>query len=265
MGAEVEADVENETSLAARAAVDQSPAQAPALLSLQGIDAGYGAINVLKDVTLEVRRGEIVTLIGSNGAGKTTTLAVISGLVRARAGRVAFAGRDITGAPAHDIAALGIAHVPEGRRLFTDMTILENLELGAFLRRDRPGIRDDIDRMFALFPILKERRHTRAGSLSGGEQQMAAIARGFMSRPEILMLDEPSLGLSPKLVGQIFDIVRAVNADGMTVLLVEQNAHLALGVAHRGYVMATGQVTLTGTGSELLGDDMVRKLYLGEA
>lgn len=259
MSEQAEAVIEN------RAEQGRVGDEAPVMLSLSGVDAGYGALRILKSVSFDVRRGEIVTLIGSNGAGKTTVLNTICGVVRARTGSIVFDGRDITHTATPEIASMGIAHVPEGRKLFTDMTVLENLELGAFLRTDREGIAADIEHMYGLFPILKERRFTRAGALSGGEQQMCAIARGLMSRPKILLLDEPSLGLSPKLVGQIFEIIQTVNAEGMTVLLVEQNAHMALSIANRGYVLATGEVTLTGTGADLLGDDMVRKLYLGEA
>lgn len=236
----------------------------PELLAVENVNAGYGNLQILKNVSFNVGSGEIVTLIGSNGAGKTTVLNTVCGIVRARAGSIRFADTNITAVPTPQIAALGIAHVPEGRKLFTDMTVLENLEMGAFLRRDRPEIKSDIEKMYGLFPRLKERRTTRAGSLSGGEQQMCAIARGLMARPRILLLDEPSLGLSPKLVGQIFDIIRDINQQGVTVLLVEQNAHMALSIAHRGYVLATGEVTLTGTGRELLGNDMVKKSYLGE-
>jgi len=235
------------------------------LLDLSAVESGYGSLRILKGVSFEVREREIVTLIGSNGAGKTTVLNTVCGVVPARAGAIRFAGRDITRADTSDIAALGLAHVPEGRKLFTEMTVLENLQMGAYLRTDAAGIRDDVERMYALFPILGDRRATRAGALSGGEQQMCAIARGLMSRPGILLLDEPSLGLSPILVEQIFGIIRTINAEGTTVLLVEQNAHMALGVADRGYVIATGEITLTGTGADLLGNDMVRKLYLGEA
>lgn len=234
------------------------------LLSISGVEAGYGNLLILKNVSLDVGSREIVTLIGSNGAGKTTVLNTICGVVRARAGSIRLADTDITEVPTHEIAALGIAHVPEGRKLFTDMTVLENLEMGAFLRRDTPAIRSDVERMYGLFPILKERRATRAGSLSGGEQQMCAIARGLMARPKILLLDEPSLGLSPKLVSQIFSIIQDINKQGVTVLLVEQNAHMALSIAHRGYVIATGEVTLTGSGADLLSNEMVKKLYLGE-
>jgi branched-chain amino acid transport system ATP-binding protein len=235
-----------------------------ALLALEGVVAGYGSLTILKGISLTVARGEIVTLIGSNGAGKTTTLNTISGVVRAHRGRILFHGEDITARAPHDIARLGIAHVPEGRRLFPDLTVRENLEMGAFLRRDRGGVRADIERMFTMFPRLRERAHVRAGSLSGGEQQMCAIARGLMARPALLLLDEPSLGLAPIVVAQIFDIIRQINAEGTPVLLVEQNAHMALSIAHRGYVIATGEITLSGTGAQLLGNEMVKKLYLGE-
>jgi branched-chain amino acid transport system ATP-binding protein len=235
------------------------------ILEFAGVESGYGSLRILKGVSFEVREGEIVTLIGSNGAGKTTVLNTLCGVVAPRAGNIRLAGRDITNAATSDIAALGVAHVPEGRKLFTDMTVLENLQMGAYQRRDAAGIRADVERMHGLFPILRDRRDTRAGALSGGEQQMCAIARGLMSRPRILLLDEPSLGLSPILVEQIFSIIRAINSEGTTVLLVEQNAHMALGVAHRGYVIATGEITLTGTGADLLGNEMVKKLYLGEA
>lgn len=234
------------------------------ILELDRVESGYGSLTILKGVSLRVEAGEIVTLIGSNGAGKTTTLNTISGVVRVRRGRILFEGQEITSRPPHEIARLGIAHVPEGRRLFPDLTVLENLELGAFLRRDRRELRADIDRVFEIFPRLRERARMRAGSLSGGEQQMCAIARGLMARPRILLLDEPSLGLAPKVVSQIFDIICRINAEGTPVLLVEQNAHLALSIAHRGYVIATGEITLEGAGSELLGNEMVKKLYLGE-
>lgn len=236
----------------------------PPLLSLSNVNAGYGTLQVLKAVSFDVLEGEVVTLIGSNGAGKTTILNTISGVVKATRGQIKFREQDITNEAVHEITALGVVHVPEGRKLFTDMTVLENLEMGAYLRRDKDQIRQDIEAAYVRFPILKDRRNTRAGSLSGGEQQMCAIARGMMARPQILLLDEPSLGLSPKLVGQIFDIIQEINAAGTTVLLVEQNAHMALGIANRGYVLATGEVTLSGSGKELLGNETVKKLYLGE-
>jgi len=235
------------------------------VLSLTNVESGYGALRILKGISMEVHRGEIVTLIGSNGAGKTTTLNTICGVVRVRRGTILFEGRDISRMDTPDIARLGIAHVPEGRRLFPELTVRENLEMGAFLRTDSEAIRADMEEMYQLFPILRQRANQRAGSLSGGEQQMCAIARGLMSRPQILLLDEPSLGLAPKLVGQIFEIIQEINRRGTTVLLVEQNAHMALTIAHRGYVIATGEITLSGTGAELLANDMVKKLYLGEA
>ncbi|AXA35925.1 MAG: ABC transporter ATP-binding protein [Candidatus Sumerlaea chitinivorans] len=235
------------------------------VLSLANVESGYGALRILKGISMEVHRGEIVTLIGSNGAGKTTTLNTICGVVRVRRGTILFDGSDISRMDTPDIARLGIAHVPEGRRLFPELTVRENLEMGAFLRTDSEAIRADMEEMYQLFPILRQRANQRAGSLSGGEQQMCAIARGLMSRPQILLLDEPSLGLAPKLVGQIFEIIQEINRRGTTVLLVEQNAHMALTIAHRGYVIATGEITLSGTGAELLANDMVKKLYLGEA
>ncbi len=234
------------------------------LLAVEMVDAGYGILRVLKSVSFTVGKGEVVSLIGSNGAGKTTILNTICGVVKARAGSISLKGVELTNHEVHEIAAMGLAHVPEGRKLFTDMTVLENLEMGAYLRRDKEGIKQDIEAACERFPILKTRRNTRAGSLSGGEQQMCAIARGMMARPEILLLDEPSLGLSPKLVLQIFDIIREINKSGTTILLVEQNAHMALSIANRGYVLSTGEVTLSGTGAELLGNESVKKLYLGE-
>lgn len=241
----------------------ESP-QRETMLEVKQVDAGYGNLRVLKSVSFTVGAGEIVTLIGSNGAGKSTILNTLCGVVKARTGKIVFKNNDITNCQVHEIAAMGMAHVPEGRKLFTDMTILENLEIGAYMRRDKDQIKADIEAAYERFPILYTRRHTRAGSLSGGEQQMCAIARGMMARPSILLLDEPSLGLSPKLVLQIFDIIQEINNIGTTVLLVEQNAHMALSIAHRGYVLTTGQITLTGTGQDLLGNEEVKKLYLGE-
>ncbi len=235
------------------------------ILELQDVVSGYGSLTILKGISLCVHAGEIVTLIGSNGAGKTTMLNTICGIVPVREGHIFFMNEEISRRPTHDIARLGIAHVPEGRRLFPDLTVVENLQMGAFLRKDRDEIERDIERMFAVFPRLRERAHMRAGSLSGGEQQMCAIARGLMARPKILLLDEPSLGLAPKVVAQIFEIIQQINNDGIPVLLVEQNAHLALSLAHRGYVIATGTITLQGTGQELLGNELVKKHYLGEA
>ncbi len=234
------------------------------MLSISNVNAGYGTLQVLKAVSFDVAEGEIVTLIGSNGAGKTTILNTISGVVKATRGTISFRNKMIANNPVHEITALGVIHVPEGRKLFTDMTVLENLQMGAYLRRDKEQIQQDIESAYERFPILKTRRNTRAGSLSGGEQQMCAIARGMMARPQILLLDEPSLGLSPKLVSQIFDIILEINKTGTTVLLVEQNAHMALSIAHRGYVLATGEVTLSGSGKDLLGNETVKKLYLGE-
>jgi branched-chain amino acid transport system ATP-binding protein len=235
-----------------------------ALLSLEAVDAGYGAMEVLHGLSLEVQEGEIVALIGANGAGKTTTLNVISNVVAARRGRVAWRGETTSGGSIVDTVRKGIVHVPEGRRLFADMTILENLEMGAFLRRDEAGVATDIAKMFDMFPILKERQAQRAGSLSGGEQQMLAIARGLMAQPKLLLLDEPSLGLAPIISQQIFRTVRELNAQGVTVLIVEQNAHAALGLAHRAYVLETGCIAMTGPAKDLLNDPRVKAAYLGE-
>ncbi len=234
----------------------------PAMLEVQDISAYYGNIQALKNVTLHVDQGEIVTLIGSNGAGKSTTLKTISGLLRPRTGTITLNGELISNKPAHVVAGLGIAQSPEGRRIFNRMTVMENLELGAYSHgKPDPA---DVERVFALFPRLKERIGQKAGTMSGGEQQMLAIGRALMAKPSVLLLDEPSLGLSPILIDAIFDIIRDINALGMTVLLVEQNALKALAVANRGYVIQTGNIVLTGTAKELLGNDMVRKAYLGE-
>lgn len=233
------------------------------LLDVAELRAGYGSIEVLHDVSLHVDRGEIVTLIGANGAGKTTLLLTISGVVPARAGQVRFAGRDVTRVPPEQLVPLGMAHCPEGRKIFSRLTVLENLELGAYTRRDRAGITSDLDRVFSLFPVLAERRKQAGGTLSGGEQQMLALGRALMSRPQLLILDEPSLGLAPLVVRRIFDVLRDLNADGMTILLVEQNAVMALGLAQRAYVLETGSVTMHGAAAELLSDDRVRQAYLG--
>ncbi len=234
-----------------------------ALLELHGVDAYYGRVRALRAVTISLDKGEVVALIGSNGAGKTTTLRTISGLMRPAAGTIAFDGRDITGAPAHTIVRRGICHAPEGRRLFPRMMVIDNLQMGAYTRSDAAGIAADLARVYELFPRLQERSTQLAGTLSGGEQQMLAIGRALMSRPKVLMLDEPSLGLSPILVELIFDIVRQINAQGVPILLVEQNAHKALEVAHRAYVLETGSIVKEGTGAELLRSPDVQRAYLG--
>lgn len=238
----------------------------PPLLSLEKVRAGYGPINVLDDVSIEVNQGEIVTVIGANGAGKTTTLSCISGIHRATGGRIALAGLDIQNQAAHEIVKLGICQSPEGRKIFAKLTVLENLKMGAFTRSDKPGIQADIEEMFGLFPILDQRKHQTGGTLSGGEQQMLAIARALMGRPKVLLLDEPSLGLAPMIVIKIFEVVRNLNQSkaGVAVLLVEQNARMALKLAHRGYVMETGRITMSGKASDLLNDAKVQDAYLGE-
>jgi branched-chain amino acid transport system ATP-binding protein len=231
------------------------------MLEIAGLEAGYGNIQALRGVDLTVEEGEIVTLIGANGAGKSTLLMTVCGNPRARAGRVGFQGEDVTRLPTPEIVRRGIAQVPEGRRIFPRMTVLENLQLGATIA-DPTLFEADLARMMRLFPILDERREQRAGTLSGGEQQMLAIARALMSRPRLLLLDEPSLGLAPLIVKQIFAVIGEVNRAGMTVLLVEQNAHHALRLAHRGYVMQQGKIVLSGTGSALLANEEVRGAYL---
>ncbi|MDA8160819.1 MAG: ABC transporter ATP-binding protein [Desulfobacteraceae bacterium] len=234
------------------------------LLSLRGVEAGYGPVAALRGVDLTVGQGEIVTLIGANGAGKSTLLLAISGLVAARRGEIVLAGQRIDGLPPHRIVGLGISQVPEGRRIFPQLTVRENLELGAFLRRDRQGVRADLDYVFSFFPILAERRRQDGGTLSGGEQQMLAIARAIMARPRLLLLDEPSLGLAPIVIRQIFSVVRQINQEqGVSVLLVEQNANLALKTASRGYVLENGEMVLSGSAGELLHNDQVRLAYLG--
>jgi branched-chain amino acid transport system ATP-binding protein len=234
------------------------------LLKVEGVRAGYGLIEVLKGISLEVGEGEIVTVIGANGAGKTTTLMTISGVVKVRDGQVRFADREIAGMPAHEIMRLGICQSPEGRKIFPRLTVLENLEMGAFTRRDKAGIQADLEKSFTLFPILKERMNQTGGTLSGGEQQMLAIARALMGRPKLLLLDEPSLGLAPLIVLRIFEVVRELNKQGMSILLVEQNARLALKLAHRGYVMETGEITMSGPAATLLQDPRIKDAYLGE-
>jgi branched-chain amino acid transport system ATP-binding protein len=233
------------------------------MLCVEQLEAGYGPTRCLKSVSLQVNEGEIVAVLGANGAGKTTTLMALSGLVAIRAGTVTFRGRALNGLPPEEIVGLGISHVPEGRRILPRLTVVENLELGAYLRRDRPAIQRDLAWVFALFPILSERRRQLAGTLSGGEQQMLAIARGLMARPKLLLLDEPSLGLAPKLVVTIFDTITRINREGVTLLLVEQNAYLALQIAHRGYVLETGRVVLADTAARLAQNPQVKAAYLG--
>jgi branched-chain amino acid transport system ATP-binding protein len=234
-----------------------------ALLELKGVDALYGRVRALRGVTINVDQGEVVALIGSNGAGKTTTLRTISGLMHPPSGSIRFNGKDISRMAAHDIVGLGICQSPEGRRLFPRMQVIDNLRMGAFLRNDSAGIQKDMERVFELFPRLKERTSQLAGTLSGGEQQMLAIGRALMSKPKLLMLDEPSLGLAPILVETIFQIVGEINAQGIPILLVEQNAHKALEVAHRAYVLETGSIVKTGSGKELLDSPDVQRAYLG--
>jgi branched-chain amino acid transport system ATP-binding protein len=243
--------------------VSSAPANAP-VLEIDDVHVYYGAIHALKGVSLTVGAGEIVSLIGANGAGKSTTLRAINGLNRARQGAIRFQGRDISGWAPHSIVKSGIAQSPEGRRLFPRMSVTENLEMGAFQRSDRQNFREDMDRVFELFPRLQERRTQKAGTLSGGEQQMCAIGRALMARPKLLLLDEPSMGLAPIFVERIFEIVVEINRQGTPVLLVEQNALMALDVAQRGYVMETGRIALQGPASELKTNEQVRRTYLGE-
>jgi branched-chain amino acid transport system ATP-binding protein len=235
------------------------------MLELEDLRAGYGNIEALHGISLSVGEGEIVTLIGANGAGKTTTLMTISGCVRARTGAIRFRGRDISGLPPHEIVALGLVQSPEGRKIFPRLTVAENLEMGAFTRRDPDGIAADQNRVFELFPILGERRRQPGGTLSGGEQQMLAIARALMARPRLLLLDEPSLGLAPLVVSRIFEVIRELNREGATILLVEQNAQMALKAAHRGYVLETGTIAMADAADKLLADPRVRSAYLGDA
>ena len=233
------------------------------MLSVEKLECRYGKVAAVQGLTLEVKKGELVSLIGANGAGKTTTLKAISGVLRGAGGRVVFEGEDITRASARRILALGIAHCPEGRRVFPYMTVRENLEMGCFLRKDKAGIEADLKRLFDRFPILSERRTQAAGTLSGGEQQMLAISRALMSRPKLVLFDEPSLGLAPNIVERTYDIITGIRAEGVTVMMVEQNALAALELSDRAYVLEQGRVTLTGTGQALLGDPHVRKAYLG--
>ncbi|MBI3269624.1 MAG: ABC transporter ATP-binding protein [Planctomycetes bacterium] len=233
------------------------------LLELRDVRTGYGPIEVLKGISLEVREGEIVTMIGANGAGKTTTLMTVSGLVPLRTGAVLYRGESLAGIPPHKIVEMGVCQIPEGRRIFPRLTVLENLEMGGFIRKDRAGIADDMEKSFHRFPVLRERQAQLGGTLSGGEQQMLAIARALMARPRLLLLDEPSLGLAPLIVSKVFEILREVNKDGVTLLLVEQHAKLALKTAHRGYVLETGRITMSDAASALLADPRVQDAYLG--
>ena len=232
------------------------------ILSVRGLEVAYGTIPALHGIDLEVQKGEIVTLIGANGAGKTTTLRTISGLLKPRKGEITFNGNEITGIKPHVITARGISHVPEGRGIFANLTVHDNLELGAYLRKDKVR-KEEYERLYALFPVLKERIKQSAGTLSGGEQQMLAIGRALMARPRLLMLDEPSLGLAPIVVQQIFAVIRDINREGTTILLVEQNAVMALQVAHRGYVLETGEIVLADSAESLRQNETVQKAYLG--
>jgi branched-chain amino acid transport system ATP-binding protein len=235
------------------------------ILEISDVHTYYGSIHALKGISLRVDEGEIVTLLGANGAGKSTTLRSINGLNRPRQGSIKFESRDITSVAPHEIVKRGIAQSPEGRRLFPRMSVTENLEMGAFQRSDRAGIREDMDHVFELFPRLKERRNQRAGTMSGGEQQMCAIGRALMARPKLLLLDEPSLGLAPIFVERIFDIIKQINQEGTSILLVEQNALMALDAAHRGYVLETGRIVLADDAQSLKTNEEVRKTYLGES
>lgn len=237
---------------------------ANAMLKVKGLQVNYGGIQAVKGVDLEVGQGELVTLIGANGAGKTTTMKAITGLKPYSAGDIEYMGKSIKGVPTHELLKRGLAMVPEGRGIFARMSILENMQMGAYLRNDNDGIQKDTERMFGFFPRLKERASQYAGTLSGGEQQMLAMARALLSRPKLLLLDEPSMGLSPIMVEKIFEVVREISAEGLTVLLVEQNARLALQAANRGYVMDSGLVTMTGDAKQMLDDPKVRAAYLGE-
>ncbi|MBD2691994.1 ABC transporter ATP-binding protein [Anabaena catenula] len=233
------------------------------VLELQELDVSYGGIRALKKINLTINRGEVVTLIGANGAGKTTTLRAISKIVNSQSGNILYSGRNITRRQAHEVVKLGIAHSPEGRRVLAKQTVFDNLLLGAYIRSDNKEIQTDIQKQFQLFPRLAQRRNQLAGTLSGGEQQMLAIARALMSRPKLLLLDEPSLGLAPAIVKEIFAIIQNLRDTGVTILLVEQNANLALQIADRGYVLEAGSITLTGAASELITDERVKKAYLG--
>ena len=235
-----------------------------ALLSIENIEVYYGVINALKGISFEVNEGEIVALIGANGAGKTTTLHTITGLLRPRSGKIMYNGKDITKIPAHKIVSMGMAHVPEGRRIFSELSVYDNIRLGAYTRKDKAEIEESIKNVYKKFPRLEERKKQIAGTLSGGEQQMLAMGRALMSKPKIILMDEPSMGLSPLLVNEIFEIIKEINKSGTTVLLVEQNAKKALSIADKAYVLETGKISLSGDAKELMNNDSVKKAYLSE-
>jgi len=240
-------------------------ARGPLLLDFRGVHTHYGPLHVLKGVSYEIYEGEIVSLLGGNASGKSTTMKTVLGLVRPTEGTIRFRGEPIHALRTSEIVKRGIAPVPEGRRVFPRMTIVENLEMGRYTRRSEPGWEADLDRVFGLFPVLKERRHQLAGTMSGGEQQMLAIARALMTNPRLLCMDEPSMGLAPRLVEDVFDIIRAINAQGTTIFVIEQNVNMALSVAHRGYVLQMGEVVLSGAAAELLENPLIQKAYLGSA
>ena len=234
------------------------------MLEIKDLQVYYGVIQAIKGISFHVEQGEIIALIGSNGAGKTTTLQTITGMLQPKAGQILFEGKDITKVPGHEIVAMGMAHVPEGRRVFAELSVLENLRLGAYTRKDKNEVEETLERIYQSFPRLKERKNQPAGTLSGGEQQMLAMGRALMSKPRIVLMDEPSMGLSPILVQEIFRIIEDISASGTTVLLVEQNANKALSIADRAYVLETGNIVLEGKASELLADEAIKKAYLGE-
>ena len=235
-----------------------------AMLEIKDLEVYYGVIQAIKGISFEVNQGEVIALIGANGAGKTTTLHTITGLISPKKGSVVFEGKDITKVPAHKIVSMGMAHVPEGRRVFAELSVYENLKMGAYTRSDKNEIEESLKNVYKRFPRLEERKNQMAGTLSGGEQQMLAMGRALMSRPKIILMDEPSMGLSPILVNEIFDIIRSVSESGTTVLLVEQNAKKALAIADRAYVLETGRITMSGNAKDLLEDDSIKKAYLGE-
>ena len=244
--------------------IEESKDKSELILEIKDLNLFYGGIHALKDINLTVRKGEIITLIGANGAGKTSTLRAISSLEKIKSGSINYNGKDIVGVPANKLVAMGISHVPEGRKIFGNLTVMENLELGAYLRKDKDEIKKDYQDVFKKFPRLKERLKQNAGTLSGGEQQMLAIGRALMSRPKVLLLDEPSMGLAPMVVKQIFDTIVEINKSGTTILLVEQNANMALSIANRAYVLETGKIVIKGNANEMLNNESIREAYLGD-